>query len=47
MGGYGLYVWTSYVLALLILALNLYLPWRRHHRVLRELRGRLRREGSL
>ncbi len=47
MGGYGLYVWTSYGLAALVLILNLLLPWQRHRRVLREMKGRLRREGSL
>ena len=39
MGGYGLYVWSSYGTAALILILNLYLPQRRRktvHRLLRE-----------
>ena len=39
MGGYAFYVWSSYAIAALALALNLWLPVRRW----RELRRRLRR----
>lgn len=39
MGGYAFYVWSSYAIAALMLALNLWLPVRRW----RELRRRLRR----
>lgn len=38
MGGYGLYVWTSYALATLVLVLNVILPLRQHKTV----RARLR-----
>ncbi|BAV33217.1 hemagglutination activity protein [Sulfuricaulis limicola] len=42
MGGYGLYVWSSYGLAALILILNLYLPLRRRQAVRRQLREFMR-----
>ena len=43
MGGYGWYVWTSYAVGVLIIALNIYLPLR-HHRFLldRQTSGRAR-----
>lgn len=34
MGGYGAYVWPSYALAVLVLGLNAWLPWRRYRRLL-------------
>ncbi len=34
MGGYGWYVWPSYLAGVLVLALNLWLPLRRHRRLL-------------
>jgi heme exporter protein D len=37
MGGYALYVWGAYGLALVVLALNVLLPWRRHKAVRRHL----------
>ncbi len=33
MGGYGWYVWPSYAAGLLVVALNLWLPLRRHRRL--------------
>ncbi len=42
MGGYGLYVWSSYGLAALILILNLYLPLRRRKTVRHLLREFMR-----
>ena len=39
MGGYAFFVWTSYAIVALLLALNLWLPLRRD----RDLRRRLRR----
>jgi len=37
MGGYALYVWTSYSLMAFILALNLVLPLRRRKEVVRKI----------
>jgi len=34
MGGYGLYVWLVYGMALLVLLINLLLPLWRHHKLL-------------
>jgi heme exporter protein D len=36
MGGYGAFVWPSYALALLVLGLNAWLPWRRHRALQRQ-----------
>jgi len=45
MGGYGAYVWTSYAVFLIVLAVDALAPvWQRRH-TLRELRGRLKREA--
>ena len=46
MGGYGLYVWSAYALAAVILVLNLYLPLRRRRVVLRMLHEFLRLKGQ-
>ena len=40
MGGYAQYVWPSYVLGLLILGLNLWLPIRRHRKLIKTLRNK-------
>lgn len=40
MGGYAFYVWGSYLLAAVVLALNVLIPWRRQktvHQALRDL----------
>ena len=37
MGGYGFYVWSAYLLAAVILVLNLVLPLRRRRTVRRQL----------
>jgi heme exporter protein D len=44
MGGYALYVWSSYGLTLLVLAAVVTAPWLRHRRLLRELARRERLE---
>lgn len=36
MGGYGLYVWGSYVVAALLMTVEPWLVHRRHHRALRD-----------
>lgn len=45
MGGYALYIWSSYGLALLVLAINLILPLRRKNQVLQDL-ARMRRQEA-
>jgi heme exporter protein D len=37
MGGYGLYVWLVYGMALLVLFINLLLPLWQHHKLLSKL----------
>lgn len=40
MGGYAVYVWTSYLLGLLVVVVNLWQPWRAERQVWRQLRRR-------
>ncbi|MCY4348955.1 MAG: heme exporter protein CcmD [Thiotrichales bacterium] len=42
MGGYAFYVWWSYVVVTMVLALNFVLPMLRHRRVRRDLAQELR-----
>lgn len=44
MGGFAFYVWTSYALAAVVLALNVVVPMVRRRAVRRSLRLRLARE---
>jgi heme exporter protein D len=44
MGGYALYVWTSYGIALVVLITNLILPLQQRRRLLAEIVRRQRRE---
>ena len=46
MDGHGPYVWSAYGITLLVLALVLSAPGRRRRRLLREVRGELRREAN-
>jgi heme exporter protein D len=46
MGGYAFYVWSSYAVAAVVLALNVILPLRRRKRVLRTLREFHRLKGE-
>jgi len=43
MGGYAAFVWSSYALALVVLILNVWLPWQQHRQSLRKLK-RLHRQ---
>ena len=44
MDGYGFYIWTSYALALIVLAANLIAPMITRKRLFRELTGAIRRD---
>lgn len=46
MDGHGAYVWSAYALALLVLLLLIVHPRRRQRRLLREVRGEMRRRGG-
>jgi heme exporter protein D len=46
MGGYGFYVWTSYLLMIVVLLANLILPLRRKSDVIKGIIRRLQQEGS-
>ncbi|HKK22610.1 MAG TPA: heme exporter protein CcmD [Pseudohaliea sp.] len=46
MDGHGPYVWAAYAITLLVLALVLSAPGRRRRRLLRQVRGELRREAN-
>jgi len=43
MGGYGNYVWSSFAIFAIVLTLDAVAPLLKRRRVLRELRGRVRR----
>ena len=43
MGGYGAYIWVSYAVFLIVLAIDAIAPRLRRKRVLAEIRGRLKR----
>ena len=46
MGGYGLYVWGSYAVALLLMAVEPWLAHRRHGRALDDAAAELTLDGS-
>ena len=46
MHGYGLYVWTSYIVFFVVLLADALAPMRQRRRTLAELRGRLKREAT-
>ena len=46
MGGHGLYVWTSYAVAALVIVFNLTSPWREKRRVQASISRQLRRESA-
>jgi heme exporter protein D len=46
MDGHGPYVWAAYGITLAVLALVLRAPGRRRRRLLREVRGELRRDAN-
>lgn len=45
MDGHGAFVWSAYLITLLIVGLMLYLPRHREKQILRRLEGQLRRDG--
>ncbi|WP_440222210.1 heme exporter protein CcmD [Dokdonella sp. MW10] len=44
MGGYGAYVWSSYAIFAVVLAIDYIAPRLHRRRVLAELRGRIKRQ---
>jgi heme exporter protein D len=46
MDGHGLYVWLSYVITLVVLALNFVMPRRAQKKILISLQKRILRENS-
>ncbi|WP_371182157.1 heme exporter protein CcmD [Xanthomonas sacchari] len=46
MGGYAVYVWSAYALALLVLILDSVLPRRRQRRLLADIRAQVTREQA-
>ena len=47
MGGYALYVWGSYALTFIVLALNLFIPLRREQKLFREIGRRALRQKRM
>ncbi|MGY0218978.1 heme exporter protein CcmD [Endozoicomonadaceae bacterium StTr2] len=46
MGGHGLYVWTSYAVAALVVIFNLVGPWREKRRISASISRQMRRETA-
>ncbi len=46
MGGYGAYIWPSYAVFFIVLAIDAFAPLAQRRRVLTELRGRLKRRQT-
>jgi heme exporter protein D len=46
MGGYGAYLWPSYAVFVIVLAIDALAPRLRRKRVLAEIRGKLRRRAT-
>lgn len=46
MGGYAVYVWSSYALAAVVLVWNVVQPLRRERRLMQSLAGRARRRSA-
>ena len=46
MGGYGAYLWPSYVVFLIVLAIDAIAPMLRRRRVLAEIRGKQKRRNA-
>ena len=46
MGGYAVYVWTSYAIALVVLLLNVIIPRRRERELIRKL-NRLKQRNEI
>jgi heme exporter protein D len=44
MGGYAMYVWPSYAIAAIVLALNWWLPYQQHKQNLKRLRRQHRQD---
>ncbi|MFZ2649135.1 MAG: heme exporter protein CcmD [Burkholderiaceae bacterium] len=46
MGGYGLYVWGSYLVTLAVMSIEPWLAVQRHHRARQDVIGQSEQEGS-
>ncbi len=46
MGGYGLYIWSTYALAFIVLVLNTIIPLRRETKLLQSIAKKTKRKKS-
>jgi heme exporter protein D len=46
MGGYAVFVWSSYAIALVVLVLNWWLPLHQHKQNLKKLKRRFRQDSK-
>ncbi len=46
MGGYAAYVWSSYALALIVLAPTMLLPFRENKQLIKKIKGKYKREQA-
>ncbi|MDJ0881864.1 MAG: heme exporter protein CcmD [Gammaproteobacteria bacterium] len=47
MGGYAVFVWSSYGLTLVVLVINWLLPYQQHKKTLRKLKRQLRQDKQI
>jgi len=47
MGGYGFNVWSVYALFVILVAVNLILPWRKKQKIVRQLKRRMTLETEI
>jgi heme exporter protein D len=47
MGGYGFNVWSVYALFVILVVVNLILPWRKKQKIVRQLKRRLTLEAEI
>jgi heme exporter protein D len=46
MGGYAVFVWSSYGLALVVLVLNWFIPYQQHQQNIKKLKRQYRQENK-
>lgn len=47
MGGYGIYIWISYAMGLLVIALNLLLPLWQHQKLIKTISKKIQQQRDV
>lgn len=45
MDGHGIYVWSAYLITLVVVGVMTVMPWRRQRRLLKQLSGEIKRQS--